>query len=293
MIRYVTSNTLSPEHRQGVTVAKNTITAIEEARFTMEIYSILLIVSGSFRLRINGIDYQVSTGDFLYMPLGSVGHIFNSLSSITIYSYSFTDSFCCANLCDTEQAFAFKRNIRYQVVLLRLGETLYTPLEAFYKLLYVKQLGSGLSQDDEIKKLYFNLMICELIGLCNDNARYESYHSIRNQSTLGRFIQLVRENFKQQHSVQFYAEALCVSAGHLTKVIKHASSKTVKQFIEDALIAEAKTLLNTERLSILYITEELQFSTVSAFCKFFKKHTMMTPTAFRNSFCSSLNHQWQ
>ncbi|MFL9844264.1 helix-turn-helix domain-containing protein [Flavobacterium rhizosphaerae] len=285
MIRYLTNNTLSPAHKQGVTVAENTITAIEEARFTMEIYSILLIVSGGFNIRVNNTDYQVGTGDFLYMPIGSVVHIFNSPSSTTIYSYSFTDGYCCANLLDTEQALAFQRSIHNQVVLLRLSATTYVSLETFYRLLRIKQAESVHAPDDEIKKLYFNLMICEIIGLCKEDTGYESYHNIRNQNTLGRFIQLVRENFKQQHSVQFYAEALCVSAGHLTKIIKHASSKTVKQFIEDALIAEAKNLLNTERLSILDIAEELQFSTVSAFCKFFKKQTMMTPTAFRNS-CS-------
>lgn len=292
MIRYLTNNTVSPTRAQGLTVAKHTIKGIEAGGFTLEVYSILLIISGSFRIRVNGMDYQVSAGDLLYIPVGSVGHIFNSPSPISIYCYSFSDGYCCANLYDTEQALAFKRIIRDQVVMLQLGATTYASLEALYGLLCIKEAGLALTPDDEIKKLYFNLMICELFGLCKDNIRHEPRH-VKNQSTLGRFIQLVKENFKQQHSVQFYAEALCVSAGHLTKVIKHASSKTVKQFIEDALITEAKKLLHVERLSILHITEELQFTTVSGFCKFFKKHTLMTPTAFRNSFSVSSDRRGQ
>lgn len=293
MIWYLTNNTVGSVDTYGVTVAKNTISAIDEARFTLEIYTMLLIVSGVFKIRLNGIEYQVSRGDFLFIPLGSLAHIFDLSSSVTIYSYSFTNDYYYSNLGNTQQTLDFKHYIREQVVLLRLSAAKYNSLEALYSILCIKQVESAMLPNDEVRRLYFNIMICELSQLYREGATHEPFYTIRNQSTLDKFIRLVKENFRQHHGVQFYAASLCVSPGHLSKIIKNSSGRTVKQIIKEALITEAEKLLNLQELSILQISEELQFSTTSGFCKFFKKHTSMTPTAFRNSFSSPLNYHWQ
>ncbi|WNW02394.1 AraC family transcriptional regulator [Tenacibaculum sp. HL-MS23] len=98
-----------------------------------------------------------------------------------------------------------------------------------------------------------------------------------------RFLDLLNENFKSERSVQFYADVLCITSGYLSKVLKEVSGKTANQLIDEAVILEAKLLLNNPILSISEIAENLQFSDQSFFGKFFKKHTGLSPTAFRKA----------
>ena len=65
--------------------------------------------------------------------------------------------------------------------------------------------------------------------------------------------------------------------------MKANSGKTVSKWINDALIAEAKILLRDMDMSIQRISEELDFSNPSSFCKFFKRQLGQTPLEYRNS----------
>lgn len=100
-------------------------------------------------------------------------------------------------------------------------------------------------------------------------------------TVIRKFLQLLLQNFKQQHEVMFYANELYMTHGNLTRIMTHASGKSPLKWIHDALLAEAKTLLQKPDISIQQIAEELHFGNQSSFSKFFKKHTGLTPTEFR------------
>lgn len=86
----------------------------------------------------------------------------------------------------------------------------------------------------------------------------------------------------QEHSVKFYADALLITKGHLSKTVQQVTNKTVKQFIEVMrLILEAKILLQNDDLTILQIIEELHFCNSSSFSNFFRKSTFMSPSEYR------------
>ncbi|WP_116788698.1 AraC family transcriptional regulator [Flavobacterium psychrotrophum] len=290
MIRHLTNLKNQTVQTDGFGAAKYTIKSIEDGVFSQEVFSIMLVVAGQLRLKVHGAEYHLSTGHLLYLPAGSHGQIFRSVSCLVIYNYSFTEQYCRENIFDTEKALLFEHQIRDYAKLLQLNTRTYARFEALYSLLCETRSYTDNTFKDDNKKLYFNLVICEFTGVFMEGNQYNAREVSKNKRMLGRFLHLVKENVRRQHSVQFYAEALFVSPGHLTKIVKQAGSKTVKQFIEEALVAEAKKLLNTQDLSLLFITEELRFSTVSVFCKFFKKHTKITPTAFRNS-RAHLSHQ--
>lgn len=100
-------------------------------------------------------------------------------------------------------------------------------------------------------------------------------------TVIRKFLQLLLQKFKQQHEVMFYANELYMTHGNLTRIMTHASGKSPLKWIHDALLAEAKTLLQKPDISIQQIAEELHFGNQSSFSKFFKKHTGLTPTEFR------------
>jgi len=98
-----------------------------------------------------------------------------------------------------------------------------------------------------------------------------------------RFFKILNTNFKNERSVQFYADQLCLTAGYLSKTLKEVTGKTASQLIDDTVIMEAKLLLKDSLRSVTEVAEDLKFSNASFFGKFFKKHTGFSPTEFRKN----------
>lgn len=99
-----------------------------------------------------------------------------------------------------------------------------------------------------------------------------------------RFIYLVNKNCKQEHQMGFYAEKMCLTDRYLGTVVKAVSGQTGKEWIDRALITSAKVLLKHSDKTIIEIADELNFPTVSFFCKYFKRLTSTTPNQFRQTY---------
>lgn len=103
----------------------------------------------------------------------------------------------------------------------------------------------------------------------------------RQDTILRSFLKLVWRYYKSQHNVEFYARRLCLSSKHLSRVVKNRLGKTPYAVIRDELVQKATELLQGSKNSVQDISSELHFSEMAAFCKFFKKHTGLSPTAYR------------
>jgi len=119
-------------------------------------------------------------------------------------------------------------------------------------------------------------------------AIYEHQHVIiknrqtRKQELNTLFQNLVFRNYKVHRNVQFYADALYVSPKHLTETIKEVTGKTAGEWIDDAVVLEAKVLLRNHEISIAQVADEIHFPDQSSFGKYFKKHTSFSPTEYRS-----------
>ena len=105
----------------------------------------------------------------------------------------------------------------------------------------------------------------------------------RKSVILKRFLCLVKQHSIMERSVAFYANKLCVSSCYLSIVIKQESGKSVMYWINRSLIYRAKIALEYSDKTITEISDELNFSTTSFFCKFFKNATGVTPTWYRRN----------
>ena len=79
----------------------------------------------------------------------------------------------------------------------------------------------------------------------------------------------------------FYADKLCLTPHYLSSVIRETSGQTVMQWINQAVILEAKVLLKHSNLLVFQISDELNFPNPSFFSKFFKRMTGMTPAEYQ------------
>ena len=108
-------------------------------------------------------------------------------------------------------------------------------------------------------------------------------HSNRSKVIFDKFMRLVMEYHVQHRSVGFYAEKLCLTPKYLSKIIKNTSGRSAPEWIDSYVILEAKNLLKYSSTPIKEIVFKLNFPNQSVFYKFFKAHTGMTPTEYRNS----------
>lgn len=103
----------------------------------------------------------------------------------------------------------------------------------------------------------------------------------RQEELFRRFIALVNQHSKHERSVNFYADKLCLTPHYLSSVIRETSGQTVMQWINQAVILEAKVLLKHSNLLVFQISDELNFPNPSFFSKFFKRMTGMTPAEYQ------------
>lgn len=107
--------------------------------------------------------------------------------------------------------------------------------------------------------------------------------SVKSKFVFDQFLRLVTEFHTSQRNMAFYAERLGLTPKYLSKVIKMVSSRSAPDWIDSFVILEAKNLLRYSELSIKEIVAKLNFPNQSVFYKFFKSHTDLTPSQYRNA----------
>lgn len=97
------------------------------------------------------------------------------------------------------------------------------------------------------------------------------------------FLNLAQANYKTQRELDFYANKLCLTSKHLSKVVKDSSGTSASDWIDNYVILEAKALLNSTNMTIQQISDELNFPSQSFFGKYFKRHVGVSPKEYRNN----------
>jgi AraC-like DNA-binding protein len=70
---------------------------------------------------------------------------------------------------------------------------------------------------------------------------------------------------------------------YFSKKVREASGKSVSQWIDEMVIMEAKAMLKSSNLTVLQISEKLNFPNASFFGSYFKKRTGISPIQYRES----------
>ena len=116
------------------------------------------------------------------------------------------------------------------------------------------------------------------------------FHNISNnkkqthqEQIVDNFLNHVQENYKHQRELNFYADKMCLTPKHLSKVIKESSRKSANEWINEYVILEAKALLKSTDMTIQQISDELNFPSQSFFGKYFKRITGLSPKEYKIS----------
>ncbi|MBR7172089.1 MAG: helix-turn-helix transcriptional regulator, partial [Prevotella sp.] len=77
---------------------------------------------------------------------------------------------------------------------------------------------------------------------------------------------------------------LHLSANHFTRIIKKISRRTPSEWIAVVTINHAKKLLRQPETSIKEVAQQLNFPEQFTFRKYFKQHTGMSPSNYRDMY---------
>ena len=102
------------------------------------------------------------------------------------------------------------------------------------------------------------------------------------------FTEMLILQIKEETSISFYADKLCISKQYLSLIIKEKTSVTAGTIISSMRIEVASQLLRDPERTIQQIAAELSFSDQSSFGKFFKKHTGVSPLKYRQTLRKTL-----
>lgn len=117
----------------------------------------------------------------------------------------------------------------------------------------------------------------------NPQFRADEVKSYRVRELFNRFMMLMERDYKTSRDVGYYAEKMNISPKYLTNIVKSVTAHTPKTIIDQYTILQLKMQLKRTNLSIKELAWAYHFTDVSFFCRYFKKHTGLTPQQIRES----------
>lgn len=245
-------------------------------------FSILIVNFGSLCIQINNRKIDLSANELIVIPKRARCEILIMSDQLQICKLSFTSEFASQNSIRWPHIGYFEFFITQISSKIFLNNKDVILLVDSFKLLNSKLLSTNTDIFKNDKLLFsFNLLLYELASIYQRSSWHISVKHSRKEELVILFFKLLEMNCRKQHSAKFYADTLRVTTGYLTRIVKEVTEKTAKQCIDEAIVLEAKILLQNKHLTILYITEELQFSNSSFFSFFFKRNTSLSPTEYR------------
>lgn len=95
-------------------------------------------------------------------------------------------------------------------------------------------------------------------------------------------LMLLERDYKISRDVNYYAAQMNISSKYLTNIVNQVTGHTPKTIIDQYVILQLKMHLKRTTQSIKEMAWEFHFADVSFFCRYFKKHTGLTPQQIRS-----------
>lgn len=136
---------------------------------------------------------------------------------------------------------------------------------------------------EHLFKSLTDLIVYELINIYYESEPIKATPQRREHLVFDRFLSSLLQNYATERTVAFYAKQQRLTPGYFTSVIKALSGKNAIQWIEEVTIMRAQQYLVSSNLSIREIAEKLNFLDQSAFGRYFKNYTGISPLKFRTA----------
>ncbi|MBO5083352.1 MAG: AraC family transcriptional regulator [Bacteroidaceae bacterium] len=110
-------------------------------------------------------------------------------------------------------------------------------------------------------------------------------HTARSAAEMlyARFMAELAACRPSKQPVAYYADRLCVTPQYLSKAVTQVSGKTASEWIDKAVVLDARILLRDPTKTVSAVADALGFPNDSYFCRYFRRQTGQSPTEYRRS----------
>jgi AraC-like DNA-binding protein len=247
----------------------------------MDYYALCICTAGEINIEIDRQKYKVDAHSFLMAAPSTIVKFGKTSDDFIMKLLFFDKNFLIKNISNPfiiEKMNLFSKG-SYSVVKTTSKNS--SLLQNLLDDLEKKSRKQGKFTEEIIRTIIFHLLLETAEIMEQENSSTPGKEDGKKDLYL-KFSKLIRENIRQQRTVQFYADQLHVSNKYLIEIIKKASGKTPHEVIDETLLKEAYVMLGNPDITISEIAFDLQFNSASAFGRFFKKHTALSPSEYRN-----------
>lgn len=96
-----------------------------------------------------------------------------------------------------------------------------------------------------------------------------------------RFLALVEQHHRSHRPLAFYADALGVTADHLSRTCRNVAGQSALQMLHERLMLEARRLLAYTPMPVAEVAANLGYDDAAYFSKFFSRQVGNTPSEYR------------
>ncbi|MBZ4033831.1 helix-turn-helix domain-containing protein [Flavobacterium sp. 17A] len=250
--------------------------------FITENLAVLMIRSGGVKIKLQEMIQNLSARDLIVIPKETTFTVFEVRNKLQLYLIIFSSEFAVKNCLKRELVDSFYLFIRKEPLKASLEEKEYQVLSLIYKLIhYINLEVQRTDIDYELYRISLNLFLYELKLIYAKYSSNALVNFTRKENLVIQFLTILSIHYKKQHHAKFYAGELFITSKYLSKVVKEVTGSSVKALIIEAIISEAKILLEDTQNTFAEIAEEMEFASVSIFGIFFKKHTSYSPSEYR------------
>lgn len=227
---------------------------------------------------IDGIEYNFPEKSFL--PL-VVNQKFNFENSEHLVAWQFNKEFYC--ILDHDAEVGCVGFIFYGIkhpMFIRLNEDENKEITFLENRFQIEWDSNDRFQGEMLRTLLKHLII-KITRLAKSQSESYQCFSDDKLDIVRKLSVLIELNYKKEHSVKFYADALNKSPKTLSNIFSALKQQAPSKLIYNRITLEAKRYLNYTDKTAKEIAFELGFEDVSSFSRFFKRNTGVNISSFK------------
>lgn len=271
-----------PESRKDYLFVGSGSLPYYEEPYRAESYAIAYIKEGTVKLTAGLSSWDVQGPSIVTLGPTVIRYFTKSSDFLKMEVIFFKDTFLLERYADLFFLFKYDFFGNNGLHVLPLKESYFTKINKVFELIQLTKLA-GNHYEDELVRNYIFSLVYEIDSYYRELTS-EASSSLNDHPLFAKFRQLLSTNYMYERKLDFYASHLFLTPKSLSAAIKKITGRSAGKWIDDAIVLEAKVLLQNKTLTVSQISEMLSFSDQSVFGKFFKANTNLSPIEYRKKF---------
>ena len=148
----------------------------------------------------------------------------------------------------------------------------------------IKAIDDELFDDQPEKRLMLHVCLQQLFLVCYRLWQHTDEEAAQLNNLSHQYFRKFQQRVRQvgtSHTISQLADDLAMTPVHLNRICRSVVGKSASQLVQEHILDEARKYLTYTTYSVSEIAYLLHFEYPNYFAKFFRKHTGLSPTEFR------------